>query len=742
MENFVNKYPYTDFHELNLDWIIKTVKDVVAEWAATLLEWHNTQEEWQQLYDYVHDYFDNLDVQQEINNKLDQMALDGSLASVAQPIIDAKVASLLPGEVADQIGPVVADQIDNSVASQIGDVVASQISTAIVSPVETWLNAHITQPTTPAIDNTLSIIGAAADAAAAGAAISTCETRLDNEIVNMSDQLYYNHNYLSYDYIHQRLNSSTGMPSTGDNAFATTNDYIRMLKPATTLSIFGQENITNYNATYVYFYDDNNYISPAVMTDHTVDVPATATRFKYSITISSGTIDFNDITNYCKVYTDAVETTKNYIDELLYRTDFDYEAGLSYTPDSIYSLVTHDFFSTTGVGYAVLDATHITSLVIDKAYYNYPATRPIIYFNGIPSSATEMGTDGNPVDTTHGFKTVTNFTCTIPEGCQYIIVEGYYDSDGNLPSVTINSTLKQYAAINDAKVQSLYNAIGQTMSYSLNDNVISMTSGYDTGSLVLSLGLRGVNQLPDITNISANGTTLFTGGTDSSTMPYIIKAVNNIDGDQPNSGYFTGGNHGYDNTGTILGNTATARNVKLEFYADGKLLSDGDSGICNNIEILCVNRIQAYNTTKSDGTGREVLEEGRRYIYDGKQLTVNGWFKPLENVIITTYYGVGINVVYVPTIQYIGANNRIAFNYTSHLASGNNTPNMVKCHDNDNMIEIEVDRSFDLGRNPLIGSENGMFCSGSKVYANLVKNTSITSDTMYSFRAFYRFYPV
>ena len=71
MPNFLDKYPYTDFHELNLDWIIKTVKETVAEWAVTLTEWHNTQEEWQQLYDYVHDYFDNLDVQQEINNKID-----------------------------------------------------------------------------------------------------------------------------------------------------------------------------------------------------------------------------------------------------------------------------------------------------------------------------------------------------------------------------------------------------------------------------------------------------------------------------------------------------------------------------------------------------------------------------------------------------------------------------------------------------------------------------------------------
>ena len=31
MSNFFNKYPYTDFHELNLDWILSTVKQLETE---------------------------------------------------------------------------------------------------------------------------------------------------------------------------------------------------------------------------------------------------------------------------------------------------------------------------------------------------------------------------------------------------------------------------------------------------------------------------------------------------------------------------------------------------------------------------------------------------------------------------------------------------------------------------------------------------------------------------------------
>lgn len=41
------------------------------------------------LYNYVHDYFDNLDVQEEINNKLDVMAKDGTLLEIIGSYLDA-----------------------------------------------------------------------------------------------------------------------------------------------------------------------------------------------------------------------------------------------------------------------------------------------------------------------------------------------------------------------------------------------------------------------------------------------------------------------------------------------------------------------------------------------------------------------------------------------------------------------------------------------------------------------------
>lgn len=128
MSDFYNKYPYTDFHELNLDWVIERVKKLTEDWLATQQEWNDTEEQWQQLHDYVMDYFANLDVQDEINNKINAMIADGTFLTIVQPTINQTVT----------------DTTTN------------------------WLAAHITQPTTPAIDNTLTIAGAAADAKAAG----------------------------------------------------------------------------------------------------------------------------------------------------------------------------------------------------------------------------------------------------------------------------------------------------------------------------------------------------------------------------------------------------------------------------------------------------------------------------------------------------------------------------------------------------------------------------------------------
>jgi hypothetical protein len=77
-----------------------------------------------QLQQYVNTYFENLDVQPEIDKKLDEMAESGALLNI--------------------IKPDVIDEVNN------------------------WLTKHITNPTNPVIDTSLSIKGAAADSKVVG----------------------------------------------------------------------------------------------------------------------------------------------------------------------------------------------------------------------------------------------------------------------------------------------------------------------------------------------------------------------------------------------------------------------------------------------------------------------------------------------------------------------------------------------------------------------------------------------
>ena len=114
---FLNGFPYTDYDQINLDWVIKTCKEALDKAVESLGIANDTKA-------YVDDYFDNLDVQQEINNKIDQMADDGDLLAL--------------------------------------------MSDTITDVINSWLTLHITNPSNPPLDTSLSLAAAAAPAKTVG----------------------------------------------------------------------------------------------------------------------------------------------------------------------------------------------------------------------------------------------------------------------------------------------------------------------------------------------------------------------------------------------------------------------------------------------------------------------------------------------------------------------------------------------------------------------------------------------
>ena len=151
------QFPYTNFHEMNLDEIIKIVKNMLEEWAKYYTEWddwkNQVTHEWEEMVIFINNYFDNLDVQEEINNKIISMVNSGEFGNIVDPYIPPEVSS--------------------------------------------WLADHITQPVGVVIDTSLSVSGACADAKAAGDGITALKDELTSDDVERlitSNQLVWTNN--------------------------------------------------------------------------------------------------------------------------------------------------------------------------------------------------------------------------------------------------------------------------------------------------------------------------------------------------------------------------------------------------------------------------------------------------------------------------------------------------------------------------------------------------------------------
>lgn len=110
------QFPYSNFHDMNMDQIIKICRELQDAWTATSAEWASYK-------DYIDNYFANLDVSAEVLEAIRALANSGELNRLIDPVI-------------------------------------AEATTA-------WLNEHVT-PTTPLVDDSLTISGAAADAKVVG----------------------------------------------------------------------------------------------------------------------------------------------------------------------------------------------------------------------------------------------------------------------------------------------------------------------------------------------------------------------------------------------------------------------------------------------------------------------------------------------------------------------------------------------------------------------------------------------
>lgn len=70
-----SNFPYTDFHNLNLDWLLDTVKDLNIKWDDYYKQWNKWQSD-------VQNYIDNLDYIKAIDDYMDNLKASGELSDI------------------------------------------------------------------------------------------------------------------------------------------------------------------------------------------------------------------------------------------------------------------------------------------------------------------------------------------------------------------------------------------------------------------------------------------------------------------------------------------------------------------------------------------------------------------------------------------------------------------------------------------------------------------------------------
>lgn len=78
-----NEFPFSNNHEMNLDWIISEIKRVVKEWQDMIITWEELKELVTNFLETVH-----VDIEKEVGKKLEEMKKDGTLADLIAKNLD------------------------------------------------------------------------------------------------------------------------------------------------------------------------------------------------------------------------------------------------------------------------------------------------------------------------------------------------------------------------------------------------------------------------------------------------------------------------------------------------------------------------------------------------------------------------------------------------------------------------------------------------------------------------------
>lgn len=223
------QFPYSNFHEMNLDQIIKIMREMQDEWEATKAVWASYK-------DFIDNYFANLDVSDEVLAVLRTMAADGTLNQIIDP--------------------------------------------TIVTETVAWLTEHITQPTTPVVDTSLSIAGAAADAKETGLLINDLKWyNSGSETLSAVNKAVYTTNGVTFSYVDTECWHASGA-ATADaiyNLFNSSAAFPGNIKAGDILDLFISSGNPNLKLQVFYYVNNEWQDGGSFAANAQTVVPPTAT---------------------------------------------------------------------------------------------------------------------------------------------------------------------------------------------------------------------------------------------------------------------------------------------------------------------------------------------------------------------------------------------------------------------------------------------------------------------------------
>lgn len=283
------------------------------------------------------------------------------------------------------------------------------------------------------------------------------------------------------------------------------------------------------------------------------------------------------------------------------------------------------------------------------------------------------------------------------------------------------------------------------------DNIKIRNKYTENQDVQVNWGRNGANDLFDYQSISfadnteeyVSDSAVFAQAHTSSTDffgPHKVLALNNVDGDYSGETEFTGGNHAFSG-GSKGSPTAETENIKL--FVNGEEQS-GFEGYAETIQITWTNFVQGSNTKKTDGSGREVIEENYKLDFDGETYTVNNSIKFLEDAEWESYYGLQAYYgdFWNDDIIFNDGSEKI-FDSEENNQSQNKETNQIMLRKDSNVLEIGIDSEIGIGnREYLNDTSSGAFniANTKKAYFQLVDGGMFSEGDIVEFNGYYRFY--